>query len=425
MRPRSPNLTHMSTAFPATALRGGTSDGSRDGTPPQVSGSGALHRQTKSRLTSASGPASDTRPSAMTCARRVAGAHRPASPTSADSPRKPEPHPGRSYAHVLCLPIFALLLGLFATAPPARAGVHRLPLLPAALNAVRVGFVRIVNESDEAGEVVVRAFDDAGTEYGPVTLAIGAGEARQFTSRDLETGNVAKGLTGSTGPPQAGRRWRLAFESDLEIRVMGYVRTRGAQGFPNAMHEVVTERPSEAGYRYEVVFFNPASNTLAASALRLVNRADAEAAVTITGLDDAGVPGEAAVALTLPAGAARLLSAPALESGAEDLAGALGDGTGKWRLSVASDQPLAVMSLIQGPGGHLTNLSTAPPARAGVHRLPLLPAALNAVRVGFVRIVNESDEAGEVVVRAFDDAGTEYGQGKITKIPVKSVHCVI
>ena len=228
-------------------------------------------------------------------------------------------------------------------------------------NAVRYGFVRIVNESDEARDVVVRAFDDAGTEYGPVTLAIGAGEVRHFNSRDLETGNVAKGLTGSTGPPQAGRRWRLSFESDLEIRVLGYVRTRGAQGFPNAMHEVVTERRSEAGYRYEVAFLNPASNLRQASLLRLVNRANAEAAVTIAGLDDAGVPGEAAVALTLPAGAARLLSAPALESGAQDLAGALGDGTGKWRLSVASDQPLAVMSLMQGPGGHLTNLSTAPP----------------------------------------------------------------
>ena len=74
MRPRSPNLTHMSTAFPTTALRGGTSDGSFDGPPPQVSGSGALHRQTKSRLTSASGPSTgckaqrhDVRPARGRC----------------------------------------------------------------------------------------------------------------------------------------------------------------------------------------------------------------------------------------------------------------------------------------------------------------------------------------------------------------------
>ena len=112
-----------------------------------------------------------------------------------------------------------------------------------------------------------------------------------------------------------------------------------------------------------MAFFNPASNTRQASALRLVNRSEAQAAVTITGTDDAGEAGDAAVTLTLPAQAARRLSAPALESGdGEGLDGALGDGTGKWRLAVASDRPLGVMSLMRSLEGHLTNLSTAPPA---------------------------------------------------------------
>ena len=146
--------------------------------------------------------------------------------------------------------------------------------------------------------------------------------------------------------------------------MLGYVRTRVAEGFPNAVHDVVAEsRPSVQDYRYEVAFFNPASNTRQASALRVVNRSETQAAVTITGTDDAGEPGEEAVTLTLPAGAARTLSAPALESGeGEGLDGMLGDGTGKWRLGVASDQPLGVMSLMRSLQGHLTNLSTAPPA---------------------------------------------------------------
>ena len=180
---------------------------------------------------------------------------------------------------------------------------------------------------------------------------------------------------------------------------MGYVRTRGAAGFLSAMHDVVAERASEDGYTYEVVFFNPASNTRQASVLRVVNRSETEAEVTITGIDDAGRAGEEAVTLTLPAGAARMLGAPALD-------GALGDGTGKWRLTVASDQPLAVMSLMGSLDGHLTNLSTAP---GGVDRLWLLPSAADTVRYGFVRIVNESDEAGEVHIRAFDDTGEVYG----------------
>ena len=37
-----------------------------------------------------------------------------------------------------------------------------------------------------------------------------------------------------------------------------------------------------------------------------------------------------------------------------------GDGAGKWRLAVTSEQPVIVMSLLSSPTGHLTNLSTAP-----------------------------------------------------------------
>ena len=235
-------------------------------------------------------------------------------------------------------------------------------LLPAASDAQQ-GFVRVVNGSDRAGTVRVRAFDDAGTEYGSVTLAIEAGTVRHFNSTDLERGNAAKGLTGATGAPRgpAGtRRWRLVFESDLGLRVMGYLRT--ADGFVTSMNETVAETQSEDGYRYEAVFFNPASNPRQESRLRLVNRSDAAATVTVTGLDDAGEAGDEAVGLTLPAGAARMLDARALESGGDDFEGALGDGRGKWRLQVTSDQPLAVMSLLASPTGYLTNLSAAPPA---------------------------------------------------------------
>ena len=56
----------------------------------------------------------------------------------------------------------------------------------------------------------------------------------------------------------------------------------------------------------------------------------------------------------------RTLSAQQLESGDDDFTGALGDGGGKWWLTVATDHPIDVMSLLQSPTGHLTNLSTTP-----------------------------------------------------------------
>jgi|GEM_PF-4187595 len=65
------------------------------------------------------------RPSGMMCARREAGARRPAlstsaPSTSAESPRAPEPRRGRFGARLFLLPALALLLGaisLFAVAP--------------------------------------------------------------------------------------------------------------------------------------------------------------------------------------------------------------------------------------------------------------------------------------------------------------------
>ena len=122
--------------------------------------------------------------------------------------------------------------------------------------------------------------------------------------------------------------------------------------------------------------FNPGRNKNQLSLLRLVNPGTEEAVIAIEGIDDAGET-SGSVQLTLPAGAARTVSAASLESrrSRDDpeqqehvatLQGELGTGTGKWRLLVESDQPVRVMSLLASPTGHLTNLSTARGRRDGV-----------------------------------------------------------
>ena len=66
--------------------------------------------------------------------------------------------------------------------------------------------------------------------------------------------------------------------------------------------------------------------------------------------------------VSVPAGASRTLGAAELESGGAGFTGALGAGSGKWRLLVSADGPIGVMSLLASPTGHLTNLSTVPAA---------------------------------------------------------------
>ena len=101
------------------------------------------------------------------------------------------------------------------------------------------------------------------------------------------------------------------------------------------------------------------------------------AEATITGVDDEGAMPGTAVGVAVPAGSSRKLTSAELESGEADAidSGALGDGDGKWRLRVASDRPILVVSLLENPTGHLTNLSTAPGRSANPEQASALPSA--------------------------------------------------
>ena len=240
----------------------------------------------------------------------------------------------------------ATIVGLciMASAAQEPEGTQTLPFFLSASDAAgRQGFARVINHSTEAGEVRIDAIDDEGESYGPITLPIDAGEAVHFNSEDLENGNAEKGLSGAVGPGEGA--WRLRLSSELDIEVLSYVRT--SDGFLTSMHDTA---PSEGG-RHRVAFFNPGGNASQASRLRLTNPGEEAAEVSIAGVDDRGESPGSEVTTTIPAGASRTYTAAALESGDEGLEGALGDGEGKWRLTVESSHPLVAMSLLSDPMG--------------------------------------------------------------------------
>ena len=300
--------------------------------------------------------------------------------------------------------------------PPRLATTPEVWLFPSVSDSIRQGFARVVNRSDESGEVRIRAFDDAGMRYGPTVLSMERRHTVHFNSNDLESGNEDKGLPEGIGPGEGA--WRLSFESGLDIEVLSYIRT--TDGFLTSMHDVAPVGAD--GLR--VVTFNPASNVNQVSRLRLVNPGDVDATATITGVDDAGVSPGDGVQVSVPAGKSVLLSSGDLESGS-GAEGSLGDGQGKWRLNVDSDQPLAVMSLLENvETGHLTNLSTVPEVSGdGVHRVPLFPSASDASgRQGFVRVVNRSNEWGEVTITAHDGSERTYEPLTLTLESGETVH---
>ena len=269
-----------------------------------------------------------------------------------------------------------LLPALFLLIPEHAAFArqqHTLPLVRSA-DAPQQGFVRIINRSGRAGTVHIHGIDDSGRRAGPLTLDLGAEATAHFNSRDLEQGNSAKGLSGRSLGDGEGD-WRLELTSELDIVPLAYLRT--SDGFLTSMHDVVRAeyvRGDNPGVSdrmvHRVRFFNPGSNRDKVSWLRVINTAGIKNTVTITGVDDDGKPGESEVRITLPAYRAGRVTAEELEKGVassttiERLEGRLGDGTGKWQLTVSGEQPphrvgerpIQVMSLLWS-GKNLTNLS--------------------------------------------------------------------
>ena len=321
------------------------------------------------------------------------------------------------------------------TTPTGCANAAHVPTFAPASHETREGFARVVNHGDSPATIRMHAFDDAGARLGPVTLTLDAGEAANFNSKDLEGGNEGKRLTGNIGTVTADVRIELRGDG---LEALAYMRTK--DGFVTSLHdaapllEPVAVIDSEDGgrtyqHRYDVPIFNPGRNANQASTLRLINPGEHPAAVTITGMDDAGESGDNEAVLTLAGGSSRSISAPALESGEgfDDEQG-LGTGAGKWRLVVASNRPLLVASLIASPTGHLTNLSTVPDNKTAgdgstSHFVPLFPAHDDAnKRQGFVRLINRSDQAGSVEISARDATGQAFATQTLNLAANQAVH---
>ena len=277
------------------------------------------------------------------------------------------------------------------------------PLVPSSSNPLREGLVRIVNPSAQGGEVRIVAIDDAGWRRDPVTLGIGAGASAQFTSRDLEWGNAATGLIGSTGTGTGD--WRLEVSSGLDVEVLPYV--RNIDGTLSALGETVAAEDDV----HRVALFHPADSPDAAGRLRLTNRGRHALRAVIAGIDDAGASPGGIVSVEIEADASVLLTAAELEAGGSNLLGALGDGEGQWRLDIASDGHLAVMNLVETPDGHLTNLSNAATsvrAREAheAHVVDRFPSSSDLSNErGVVRIVNGSGSPASVHIQPLGDDG--------------------
>lgn len=302
-----------------------------------------------------------------------------------------------------CPKALTVALALLAS-PWSHAATSGGYFVPPAANGAQQGFIRIIN-GEQAGTVTVWGIDPEGQRSpGFITFAVGPFESRQFNSQDLEQGNPEKGISGGIGT--GGEPWTLVVSSDLDMATLAYIRT--ADGFLTSVGDVA---PGGNGHVH-VPIFNPADNLAQYSLLRLTNIQSVPVDVTVRGVDDAGQQGQDNVRVTIPPLASIRLSGKDLEEGNayHGLTGILGNGTGKWQLSVSSTADIRVESLLFDPQGYVTNLSTVPdtsstPADPQVRSLWMVPPASNTKQQGFVRVINRSAQSGNVTVTAVDSAG--------------------
>ena len=280
------------------------------------------------------------------------------------------------------------------------------PLLLSASHPTAQGFVRIINHSAESGTVRLYAQEDNGWLHEPLTLNIGGRQAKHFNAYDLSWGNRAKGIVGLNDLGFGD--WMLHFSSDLDIEALAYARTQ--DGFLTSVHDAVPVIEGANQRVHQVATFNPGSNWRQVSRLQLINPDYDDSDITIAGYDDLGQPGEDRISLNLPGATGRQMTAEQLEAGDLSFRHRLGDGDGKWRLDVSGPRGLRVMSLMESPTGHLTNLSSVPPSPAnGIHRIPLFPSASDPTgRQGFLRVINRSDRSGTVTLTANDESLGDY-----------------
>jgi hypothetical protein len=251
--------------------------------------------------------------------------------------------------HAFGVVVFACV-GLLSTVK-SYAETYQIHFVPPANNALQEGFLRFTNPSLDPVDVTLTGYDDLGNEgQNTITFSIPGLGSQQMNSKDIENGNENKGLTGFFG--SGVDNWRINAVSTDDIGVSAYLRT--TNGFMTKIGDTV---PSANGTSHIVPMFNPGSNTNQVSKLRLVNETGLQNTFSIIGIDDSGALGTSTGSITLAANNSIIISSQDIENGTGPLDSGIGDGVGKWQLFITSTQQGRVLSLLEAPGGYISNLS--------------------------------------------------------------------
>ena len=165
-----------------------------------------------------------------------------------------------------------------------------------------------------------------------------------------------------------------------------------------------------AGQAREVPYFSPASDPDRQGFVRIANRSEVAGTVSIEAIDDAGTR-FGPVALSIGGGETVHFNSDDLEAGnaGKGLPDGVGDGTGAWRLEMATDLDVEALAYLRHKDGFLTAAHDVVPPEGGLYRVPFFNPASNWRQVSLLRLTNPGTETATVRIQGIDDAGVGGG----------------
>lgn len=287
-----------------------------------------------------------------------------------------------------------------------------------ASNSNQQTFLRVTNLTGSAGLVTISGVDDSGAaSLTDLSFNLDAYASKQLTAQDLENGNAGKDLSGNLSDGTG--KWQLTVDSELTLAVASLIRT--PDGFLTNLSAAVasseTSENADADQRVQIPFALSAETADKTTFLRIINLSNEAGTASLTGFDEQGnlLPG-GEIMMNLTANSAVQVTSADLSQGndSKNVFGMLGNSGSTWQLELTSELTLRIQNLVRTPDGFLTNLSSSAPAVANVHDVWIFNPASNTNQRSTLRVVNLTDEMGEVTVSGIDDSGNPAPGGEVT-----------
>lgn len=184
-----------------------------------------------------------------------------------------------------------------------------------------------------------------------------------------------------------------------------------------------------AGTAVYINYVPPASNTLQQGFIRVTNQnASLDAAVAVLAINEKGVfSDKISVTFTVKPNETKQFTVSDLEKGntTKGLTGAIGTGTGNWRLFVYSTSLVNVAAFVRTPDGFLSAIHDIAPVQSGgtVHSVGIFNPASNPNQRSKLHLINNFGDNNTFTITAIDDAGNPAKGGSL-KITLGSMQFI-